>query len=379
MEDLRAPRSARLRVAVLFSGALVWPNVEQTWKTWHDRLVAPHRAAVFVYASADQVRLPTDEPLPEQRTTLKDTTPKLVQRLGGTQANASTICGHVAALMGDFLVRCKVGKGLVDGASAPNPLVPLREFLQYSKLCLADRLRRAFEHDFVVRARLDMFLWQAVAMPKKPGARPAAWMLLTPPLECHACARHQWSSPFFLADQFFILNTLAAERALCSFVRGTTIEELTRRKPAAGLIEPQLLLHMADNGVKVNYLNVSSTGRFLGFDGIGWRHDQILWLVQQTTAASHCVHQSGCRADIPTPRLYQLMNPAQDACHRLQSKLLTSVACTSKNISKPTNHWVARAIRLNACIDNPNRTACPFEGLTSVESGLGARNGARKP
>ena len=375
MEDLRAPRSARLRVAVLFSGALVWPNVEQTWKTWHDRLVAPHRAAVFVYVSADQVRLPTDEPLPEQRTTSKDTTPKLVQRLGGTQANASTICGHVAALMGDFLVRCKVGKGLVDGASAPNPLV-----LQYSKLCLADRLRRAFEHDFVVRARLDMFLWQAVAMPKKPGARPAAWMLLTPPLECHACARHQWSSPFFLADQFFILNTLAAERALCSFVRGTTIEELTRRKPAAGLIEPQLLLHMADNGVKVNYLNVSSTGRFLGFDGIGWRHAQILWLIQQTTAASHCVHQSGCRADIPTPRLYQLMNPAQDACHRLQSKLLTSVGCTSKNIWKPTDHWVARAIRLNACIDNPNRTACPFEGLTSVESGLGAtaRNGARK-
>ena len=159
-EPRRAPRSARLRVAVLFSGALVWPNVEQTWKTWHDRLVAPHRAAVFVYASADQVRLPTDEPLPEQRTTSRDTTPKLVQRLGGTQANASTICGHVAALMGDFLVRCKVGKGLVDGASAPNPLV-----LQYSKLCLADRLRRAFEHDFVVRARLDMFLWQAVAMP----------------------------------------------------------------------------------------------------------------------------------------------------------------------------------------------------------------------
>ena len=133
------------------------------------RPVSRASSSVFVFASPDQVRLPTVEPLPVQRTTLRDTTPKLVQRLGGTQANASTICGHVAALMGDFLVRCKVGKGLVDGASAPNPLV-----LQYSKLCLADRLRRAFEHDFVVRARLDMFLWQAVAMPKKPGARPAA-------------------------------------------------------------------------------------------------------------------------------------------------------------------------------------------------------------
>ena len=132
MEDLRPPRSARLRVAVLFSGALVWPNVEQTWKTWHDRLVAPHRAAVFVYASADQVRLPTDEPLPEQRTTLKDTTPKLVQRLGGTQANASTICGHVAALMGDFLVRCKVGKASAPLCEPAGPAVKVNTYLNVS-------------------------------------------------------------------------------------------------------------------------------------------------------------------------------------------------------------------------------------------------------
>lgn len=365
------------RVAVLYSGALVWPNVEKVWPTHLEHLILPHAAAVFVFASADQVRLPSDQALPAQYATFRDATPRLVGRGGGSRANESVICGFVAQLIGPHLARCKVGEALVDGAPTTDPVIQSRPkrsaaVLQYSKLCQVDRLRRDAEadglpaHDLVVRARLDMFLWQTVPMPL-PRPRSAAWMLLTPPLSCHACARFACSEAICLADHLFVMST-GATHALCSFVRGTAIAELTRRKGRAnnGQIEPQLLLHLADSGVAVSSLNLSAPTRLLSFDGNGYRANAVLWMIAQATNASFCVHQhqqrqAACRAQVPAANLYSLLDPAQTKCHVRQSALLRASPSCAR--AAPADRFVARAVRLQGCIADPNRTLCPFEAV----------------